>query len=566
MTTTSVRSSVQTQVTASDGAAAGGHPIAARVAAEVLEDGGNAFDALVAGAFVSFVLEPAMCRVGGSGHFAGYLAEEERFVSVDHNIRAPRAAHSRMFEIDLDAPWHVYCHPATVGRRDERGYLASGVPGALAGLAAISDAWGTRPLRALLEPAISIAAEGIPIDWITIGSIINQQPHLPEFPAAARLLMPDGSPVGTIRGTTIIDASRLVDTLRLIASDGPRAFYDGDIATIIHDEYASHGGLLSRSDLADYRPRITVEAPASYRSMRYATGEDLVSLEALNILDGFSIPKLSPDEAAYRHIMAEALGLAFADNLQYVGDPEFVRIPIDGLRDSAYAAATRQRIADDKAVNRPIEFGDPWAFQREDGGNHHEVSSTGGVRGTSFLVTADGAGNLGALCTTVDSEFGSLVYLPEVGIFMNNSMQDFDPRPDRANSIEAGKRPLFGAPVLVAAGEDGALFASAGSGGYRIASGVVHALTNVMDHDMSAANAVDHPRVDCNGNHTFVDSRVSTRVCDELRARGHEVIVEQTTPWGHGFGRVGVVMRRRGTAEFIAASSPAWNSGSSAPT
>lgn len=566
MTTSSVWQNQQIQIASAHGGVAGGHPRATQVAAEVLEDGGNAFDALVAGAFVSCVLEIAMCGLGGSGHFAGYLAADDRFVSVDHNIRAPHAAHDRMFEVDPDAPPHPYCHPATVGRQDERGYLAAGVPGSVAGLAAIAQRWGTRPLRSLLEPAISIATEGIPIDWIAVGAIVNQQPHLGRFPAAAALLMPDGFPVASLRSSMTLPADRLVDTLRLIASDGPGAFYTGDIAAVIAQEYQSNGGLLSRTDLADYQPRITVERPEQYRSMRYGTGEDLVTTEALNILSGLPIGDMSPDGLSYRHVMAESLGLAFADNLRYAGDFDLVDVPCDGLRSPGYASVARGRISDDRAISRPIAPGDPWAFEQRTDVRRHEGEGSGGIGGTSFLAVADADGNLGALCTTVDSEFGSLVYLPELGIFMNNSMQDFDPRPNRANSIAGGKRPLFGAPVLVAAGTDGTLMAAAGSGGYRIASSVAHAFVNLVDHGMSPAQAVDHPRVDCNGGQTFADHRIAPDVLDKLDEIGHDLIVEPSTPWGYGFGRVGVVMRDGEAHEFTAASSPPWVSAVSVPT
>jgi gamma-glutamyltranspeptidase/glutathione hydrolase len=180
------------------------------------------------------------------------------------------------------------------------------------------------------------------------------------------------------------------------------------------------------------------------------------------------------------------------------------------------------------------------------------------MHGTSFAAVADAEGNLASLCTTVDTEFGCLVFIPEVGIFMNNSMQDFDPRPGRPNSIAPHKMPMFGVPTLVAADDHGGLFAAASSGGYRITTAVLHSLIHIVDFKMGLQEAVDHPRVDCVGDETFIDARIPDDVREELAARGHSVVVEQPTPWTNGFGRVGAVLRDADSGTLHAASAPTW--------
>ena len=186
--------------------------------------------------------------------------------------------------------------------------------------------------------------------------------------------------------------------------------------------------------------------------------------------------------------------------------------------------------------------------------------STGGIAGTSQMVAADRDGMIASLITSVTSAFGSLVYVPEGGFFLNNCMQNFDPRPAAANCIAPGKMPIFAVPALVASRDGRALLGAAGSGGYRILSGVLHTFLNTVDFNMPLQAAVDAPRVHCQGDATYVDDRLDSAVVEELRALGHEVVPQAVEPGSNPFGRVCAVNISPRTGLLHAASGPAWSS------
>ena len=174
------------------------------------------------------------------------------------------------------------------------------------------------------------------------------------------------------------------------------------------------------------------------------------------------------------------------------------------------------------------------------------------------MVAADRDGNVASLITSLTSGFGSLVLVPGTGIFLNNSMQNFDPRPDQANSIKPGKMPIFAAPTLVAARDDGSCFAAAGSGGYRITSGVLHAFVHHVDfrHDVQAA--IDAPRVHCQGQQTYVDGRIAPAIRAALAKLGHDVITQTDDPGLNAYGRVCAVALDRKTGLLTAGAGPSW--------
>jgi gamma-glutamyltranspeptidase / glutathione hydrolase len=545
-----------------------GHALEAEAGARMLEQGGSAVDAVVAAAFTGFVVEPANCGVGGYGHLALFLAETRQLVSVDHYVRAPAAARPDMFEVDENDPSAYYGWPRVAGRRNEWGALAVAVPGAVAGLCAAHERWGTLPLEAVLEPAIEAAEAGVRVAWELVLAIVARLPEIEELPNAAALLLHDGRPPRLPenggppdRSGARIDTSRLAKTLREIARRGAAGFYDGWVAESIAREVQTGGGILTGSDLASYAPRITVEPGARYRGLRYTTAGDTVGYEALNILSGFELSAYGPESVEYRHLMAEALGHAFADSMHHFADPDSGPSPVDGLASAEFAAARGASIRLDRAAPRPIAPGDPWPYQREPPTADAVASrpSASGFAGTSQMVAADSAGNVAALITSVTGGFGSLVLVPDGGFFLNNAMSNFDPRPDRANCIAPGKRPIFAVPAIAAELDGVGVFGAAGSHGYRIASAVLHAFVNHVDFGWPVQRAVDAPRVHCQGEATFVDSRIPLAVRERLRELGHLVVEQEESPAPVNFGRVGAVARDRATGELSAGSSPAWN-------
>jgi gamma-glutamyltranspeptidase/glutathione hydrolase len=547
------------------GVVATGHAAEAEAGVRMLAAGGNAVDALVAAAFTAFVVEPASCGVGGYGRLALFHAEARRFVTIDHYVRAPALARPDMFEVDPAGAMMYYGWPRVVGRRNEWGHLAPAVPGAVAGLCAAQERYGQLPLAQVLEPAIAAAEEGVPVTWNLVLAIADRLEEIRALPQAADFLLRDGAPLqapGLEGGGDRLDFSELAGTLRRIAHDGAAGFYTGPVAEAIEREVTENGGILSAADLAGYRPVIVHERPAAYRGHAYVTARDPLGYEALNILERFDLARYGPDGVEFRHLVAEAFGHAFADNMAHYGDPGFARSPVEGLASPTFAAERAGQIRLDRAAPRPIAPGDPWPHDPEAMTGPDPVGlSSGGVSGTSQVAAADREGNVAALITSLSNAFGSLVLVPGTGVFLNDAMQNFDPRPERANAIGSGKMPIFAAPALVAVRGEEAVLAAVGSGGYRIMSGVLHTVLHVLDFGLEVQEAVDAPRIHCQGEETFVDARIPASVRTRLAELGHDVVVQRDVPGTPYFGRVSAVGRDPGSGVLRAAAGPPWQSG-----
>jgi gamma-glutamyltranspeptidase / glutathione hydrolase len=528
----------RTEIASERGLCVAGHVDAARAGAQILAEGGNAVDALVAAGFATYVVEPWNCGLGGYGHLTAYVVGRDEFVTVDHYLRAPRGAGPTLFEVDESAPEGSYALPQVVGRRNMSGHLSPGVPGAVAGLCRIHEELGVLPLPQVLAPAVEAAEAGLLADWQLELAITFRLPEIEAHPHAAAFLLPNGR---VPRSGVRLEQPALAGLLHRIGAEGAAAFYDGAIPAAIEREVSEHGGVMRSDDLAAYAAQLFRERPRRYRDVDYVTAYDPLTYEVLNILDCFDLRALDPDGVPYRHVLAEALGHAFVDNVTLFGDPSFVRSPVEGISSAGYGRVRAAQILFDAAAPRPIDVGDPWPFEPGGGVATEPVqASLGGITGTSQVATVDAAGNAAALCTSVSYTFGAVVYIPEGGFFLNNGMCNFDPRPGRANSIAPGKTPIFAAPALVGVRDGRVVFAGSGSGGYRITSGVVHALSGVLDFDRSPQCAVDAPRVHCQGKETFVDVAIPEDVREGLRALGHDVVLEnvEPVPSSIAFGRV----------------------------
>jgi gamma-glutamyltranspeptidase/glutathione hydrolase len=546
-----------------------GHVLEAKAGVRALEAGGNAVDSVVAAAFVGAVVEPHNCGLGGYGHMALFVAETRQLVSVDHSVRAPGAARPDLFEVDPREAATYYGWPRAAGRRNEWGAISVAVPGAVAGLCTAHERWGRLSREQVLEPAIEAAEAGVPITWELVLAVVDRLEEIEALPNAAAVLLRDGRPPAlpeTPASHERLDTWKLATTLREIARHGAAGFYRGWVADAIAHALRAGGGLVTAGDLAAYRPKLAVEPGAWYRGVRYSTASDPVGYEALNILARFDLAAYGSESSEYRHLMAEALGHAFADSMHHYADPDFGQSPSDGLASPEYGASRAAGIRLDGAAPRPIAPGDPWPFER--GQRTAEPVATRpsapSFAGTSQMVAADAEGNVAALITSVTSAFGSLVYVPEGGFFLNNAMRNFDPRPERPNRIAPGKMPIFAVPAIAAERDGAGLFGGAGSGGYRIASGVLHTFVNHVDFGMRVQRAVDSPRVHCQGEETFVDSRIPLAVQERLRELGHLVVQQDETPAPVNFARVSAVARDPATGELSAGSSPSWNTATAA--
>jgi gamma-glutamyltranspeptidase/glutathione hydrolase len=550
----------RSEVRSTRGVVSAGHPIAVEAGLSSLEQGGNAIDAVVAGAFAAFVAEPNNAGIGGYGHLACFLAQNGSFLTVDHGPRAPGRATEGMFEPE-DDPLDGHDWPSVVGQRNFVGHLAPAAPGAVAGLWEAHQRAGRLPWKSLLRPAIATAQAGLEVTWVLMIEIAARLGEIESHPPLAAILLPEGR---LPRARTAdgpgerLQQSELAETLRSIARQGPDAFYRGDVATAIADAVAAGGGILSAGDLASYAPKVLDEPPADYRGWQFTTAADTVGYEVLGILERFPLRELGCGTVEHYHLLAEAMGHAFADNATYACDPDYTEDPVERLGDPGFAAARAATIALERAAPRPITAAAPWLGTNP----ASRPASAGGVHGTTQVVAADRDGNLAALITTIGADFGSLIAVPGTGIVLNNSMINYDPRPGRSNSIAPGKMPFFAVPAIVAARDGQPAFAAAGSGGYPILAGVISTVVGMADHGLKVQEAIDAPRVHSQGNRTFIDSRVAPEVLEGLQALGHELVVQAVTPGELPFSRVSAVAVHDGS--LTAGAGPAWNTAAGA--
>jgi gamma-glutamyltranspeptidase / glutathione hydrolase len=545
------------------GAVAAGHPAEVDAGLSMLRAGGNAVDAVVAAGFAACVVEPTNCGLAGYGHLSAYLPGASTFLTVDHGPRAPRAASPDMFPLAQEYPGGHYDWPQVSERLNELGALAAAVPGAVAGLCAAHEAAGNLPLATTLEPAIALADEGVEVDLHIALMILERLDDIRATPAAAAHLLRNGDPPrgsGYWGGGPRLDTSALAGTLRRIADRGPTGFHGGPVADAIARTVAAGGGIITAEDIASYRPKLFREHPQRYRGVEYVTSNDQVGYEVLNILERFPVGDWGPEDSRFLHVLGEAFGCAFADNVTHYGDNDYTESPLEGLASAGFAAHRASAIRFDAVLDRPIRPADPWPFQPAGGRGGLARPQVGGTNGTSQITALDESGMVAALITTIGHDFGSLAFVPEAGLFLNSSMVNFDPRPDRPNRIQPGKMPFFAVPAIVAARDGRGTFAAGGSGGYRILSGVVHAFVHHVDFGMSVRAAVDQPRVYCQGDELFADDRIDPDRLGDLRALGHRLTVERGRPGYAPFARVSAVAHEAdGPA---AASDPAWSTAS----
>jgi gamma-glutamyltranspeptidase/glutathione hydrolase len=308
----------------------------------------------------------------------------------------------------------------------------------------------------------------------------------------------------------------LAKSYRMIAEKGPDVFYKGEIADAIEKEMKASGkGLITKADLAAYKPTIRTPVRGTYRgyeiiSMSPPSSGGTHVIEILNILEGYNMTQLGFQTPASLHIMAEAMKRAFADRAKYMADTDFVKVPIAGLISKKYADELRKGISMD-AVGSKIPAGNPLPFV--------------GSGATSHLSVIDKQGNIVALTQTINFFFGSGVLVPGTGIMLNDEMDDFNPQPGTSNSVEPKKRPLSSmTPTIML--KNGKPFLSVGSpGATRIISALTQIIVNVVDFRMNIQDAIEAPRIHCMTGDIFMESRIPKEVQEALIAKGHKLNV-----------------------------------------
>ena len=495
---------------------------ASQIGIDILKRGGNAVDAAVAVGFALAVTLPRAGNLGGGGFMVIHLARENRNIAIDYREMAP-----------FDTPKSVFLDEAGnfVPDKSQQSALGIGVPGTVAGLALAQEKYGSGKLslKDLIEPALKLARDGLIVDDTLSESLAAAIPRLSRYPTSrAVFLNPDGSapaPVSTLF------QPELADTLAGIAERGPGAFYTGAIALKIAAAVQAAGGHMTADDLGAYR---AVERPAvtgTYRghqivSMPPPSSGGVHVIQMLNMLEAYPLGALGLNSAATLHLMAEAMKRAYADRSEYLGDPDFVKVPVAQLISKRYAEELRSTITAERAT--------PAADIKPGRIEPHESDQT-----THYSVV-DGDGNGVANTYTLNFYYGSGLVAAGTGVLLNNELDDFAAKPGAANAFgltggEANapgprKRPLSSmSPTLVL--KDGELEIATGSpGGSRIITTVVQVILNGLDHNLNAAEAVETARIhdQWTPDELRVEQGISNDTIALLKAKGHNVVPSRT--------------------------------------
>ncbi len=502
------------------------HPAASAAGLEMLKRGGNVVDAAVATSFALSVVRPASCGIGGGGFMVIWNAEKQEAVALDYRERAPASATADMFggERSPDLP-----EDASV-----RGGMAVGVPGTVAGLCYAAEHYGTLPLETLLQPAIRLAVNGVPVDAFdveaqheTLEKLQRHAGYSNRFASLQRLYLNKGRRWQT--GDVFHSPQRAV--LERIASQSSAGFYEGDVAAAIVGSVRNHGGMMTREDLRSMQPVVRSALVKSFGDANVVTmpppsSGGVALLQMLQTLEhwqthdgGRSLNKLQHNSADYVHVVSEAMKHAFADRAEFLGDADFVDVPVQRLLDTDYAAAMAGKINIDHTL------------QQNEYGRFFADSDAG----TSHFSVIDSAGNAVACTETVNLTYGSFVVVPEFGILLNNEMDDFAARPgepnafglmqSKANAVAPHKKPLSSMTPTILVRDGKAVFVSGASGGPRIISATLQAVLNHVIFDMPPDEAVAAARFHHQWfpNELLLEVSIPETVADSLRTRGHVV-------------------------------------------
>lgn len=500
------------------GLALSSHILANKIGKEVLDNGGNAIDAAVAVGYALAVVHPAAGNIGGGGFAVIHLANGQN-ITLDFREKAPLKATRDMY---LDKNGNVIPESSTIG------YLAAGVPGTVAGMSAMLEKYGTKKLGDLIAPAIDLAQKGFVITQRQAETMAEAKNDFAKFASSRKyFLKKDGS---SYQEGDVFVQKDLANTLKLIQKEGPKAFYEGKIADMIAKDMAKNGGIITKEDLAHYQVVWRKPVIGNYRgyeivSMSPPSSGGTHIIEILNVMENANIQALGFGSSKTIHIMAEAMRQAYADRSVFMGDPDFVKVPVNDLINKAYAKKIYANILPNKAT--PSSKINPGLGQIHEGHN------------TTHYSVADKWGNAVSVTYTINASYGSTAAVDGAGFLLNNEMDDFSIKPGTpnlyglvggdANAIEPNKRPLSSmSPTIVL--KDGKLFMVVGSpGGARIITTVLQVISNVIDHKMDISEAIEAPRFHMQWlpDEIRIEKYGMTQdVADNLKKMGYKIVTK----------------------------------------
>ncbi|MFZ7233574.1 gamma-glutamyltransferase [Avibacterium avium] len=526
-------------VYAKNGMVATEQHLATQVGLDILRQGGNAIDAAVAVGFALAVVLPNAGNIGGGGFMVLHDAKSGENITIDFREMAPQKAHRDMYldeKGDLVDGKSLFTHSAV------------GVPGTVAGLLLALEKWGTLSREQVIAPAIKLAEQGFAISPTLAATLEIEKENLSKWQSTKAIFFNQDQPLTF--GDNLVQQD-LANSLRLIAKEGKSAFYEGEIAQKIVQEMEKHGGLISLDDLKNYKAVIRKPIEGEYRGYKIVTmpppssgGVHLVQL--LNILSHYPMKEFGVNSAKAIHHYAEAMKLAYADRATYLGDPDFVKVPVAGITSKAYADELVKKINPEKSTPaKEIKEGNPIPYESDQ---------------TTHYSIMDKDGNAVAVTYTLNLNFGSGIVAEGTGILLNNEMDDFSAKPGvpnafgliggDANAIQAGKRPLSSMTPTILLKEGKPWLVTGTPGGARIITTVLQSITNVIDYGMNPAEAINVPRIhhQWQPDQLRIEEGISPDTIELLKQKGYDVVTKAT------MGREQVVQVTEGG--FYGASDP----------
>jgi len=501
---------IRKTVVASKGAVVSAHPLASGAGLAILKQGGNAFDAAITTQLVLAVVYPAAGNIGGGGFMVAHNAKG-RNITLDFREKAPAGATRDMY---LDAAGNA--------RTDlsQNGHLASGVPGAIAGVFAELK-YARLPIAKLIQPAIDLAENGFAITEAEARSLNGTQNAFKRYNTVTPVFVKEG---GWKAGDTLIQKD-LAKTLRRIRDNGAKGFYEGETARLILEEMQRGKGIITAKDLRTYTAKERQPSVFPYKqytvvTMPLPSSGGVVLQQMLKMVEDQPLASYGFESVKAVHLMTEVERLAYADRAEYLGDRDFYSVPVDTLTSKAYL---RHRMM---------------AFQPDKAGSSKEISA--GVLNprseeTTHFETVDAEGNAVSITTTLNGGYGSRVVVGGAGFFLNNEMDDFSVKPgvpnmygavgNEANAIAPGKRMLSSMTPTIVLDKGRPYLVTGTPGGTTITTSVFQTLVNVLDFGLSPEDAVNKPKFHHQWlpDELYIESGFTAEIQDQLKTMGYTI-------------------------------------------
>lgn len=505
-------------VWAADGMVASQEALATQIGVDIMQQGGNAIDAAVAVGYALAVTLPRAGNLGGGGFMLVYLADKQRAIAIDYREVAPQSAYPDMF-LDDDG------NPDSQLSRFHG--LAIGVPGTVLGFELALEKYGTMSLPQVMAPAIKLARDGIVVTPDLANSLDAMQQRLSQWPSTQRIFYKaDGS---RYQPGEILKQTDLANTLIAIAKQGSSAFYQGPIAKQISDSVRNAGGMMTMQDLATYKAIERQPVSGNYRgyqiiSMPPPSSGGVHIVQMLNMLSQYPIDKMGHNSAATIHVMAESMRRAYADRSLYLGDPDFVNVPVAALTSTQYAKQLVRQIDLNKATpSSEVSPGTLLPYESNQ---------------TTHYSVIDKWGNAVSNTYTLNFSYGSGLIADGTGVLLNNEMDDFSAKPGtpnaygliggKANAVAAKKRPLSSMTPTIVLTDNKPYLITGSPGGSRIITTTLQVIMNVIDHDMNIAEASAAPRF----HHQWLPDMIriekgfNVDTINLLESKGHKIEVK----------------------------------------